>query len=93
MSVRESMPQVARTSMGTHAAVAWEWRRVTKIGALAVKRSPHAQAVGRGQAAAISATSRLSIGFLPHSREPGQAPPRRECNRRAPRGGRAGRRG
>ena len=50
MSVRESMPQVARTSMGTHAAVAWEWRRVTKIGAPAVKRSPHAQAVDRGQA-------------------------------------------
>ena len=36
--------------MGTHAAVAWEWRRVTKIGAPAVKRSPHAQAVDRGQA-------------------------------------------
>ena len=50
MSVRESMPQVARTSMGTHAAVAWEWRRVTKIGAPAVKRSPRAQAVDRGQA-------------------------------------------
>ena len=44
------LPQVARTSMGTHAAVAWEWRRVTKIGAPAVKRSPHAQAVDRGQA-------------------------------------------
>ena len=36
--------------MGTHAAVAWEWRRVTKIGAPAVKRSPRAQAVDRGQA-------------------------------------------